>query len=73
MNPLGQPLVLKANFKRLGLLAAIGLILFFVFHISCYFITNHGYSVYIFYKQGTGNPIRTIICSLHSQLHPSFG
>lgn len=33
MNPLGQPLVLKANFKRLGLLAAIGLILFFVFQI----------------------------------------
>ncbi|WP_416294168.1 CPBP family intramembrane glutamic endopeptidase [Paenibacillus illinoisensis] len=33
MNPLGQPLVLKANFKRLGLLAVIGLILFFVFQI----------------------------------------
>lgn len=33
MNPLGQPLLLKANFKRLGLLAAIGLILFFVFQI----------------------------------------
>ena len=33
MNPLGQPLQLKANFKRLGLLAAIGLILFFVFQI----------------------------------------
>ncbi|KQY80682.1 abortive phage infection protein [Paenibacillus sp. Root52] len=33
MNPLGQPLELKANFKRLGLLAAIGLILFFVFQI----------------------------------------
>ncbi|WP_440112408.1 CPBP family intramembrane glutamic endopeptidase [Paenibacillus sp. QZ-Y1] len=33
MNPLGQPLLLKANFKRLGLLAAMGLILFFVFQI----------------------------------------
>lgn len=33
MNPLGQPLQLKANFKRLGLLAVIGLILFFVFQI----------------------------------------
>lgn len=33
MNPLGQPLVLKANFKRLGLLAAVGLVLFFVFQI----------------------------------------
>lgn len=31
MNPLGQPLQLKANFKRLGLLAAIGLILFLYF------------------------------------------
>lgn len=31
MNPLGQPLLLKANFKRLGLLAAIGLILFLYF------------------------------------------
>ncbi|CAI6083209.1 hypothetical protein PAECIP112173_03837 [Paenibacillus sp. JJ-100] len=33
MNPLGQPLQLKANFKRLGLLAVIGLILFCVFQI----------------------------------------
>ena len=31
MNPLGQPLQLKANFKRLGLLAVIGLILFLSF------------------------------------------
>ena len=73
MNPLGQPLVLKANFKRLGLLAVIGLILFCLSDLPCYFITNHGYSVYIFYKQGTGYPIRTIIRSLHGRLHPSFG
>ncbi|MEN1988559.1 type II CAAX endopeptidase family protein [Paenibacillus hubeiensis] len=33
MNPLGQPLRVKANFKRLGLLAAIGLILFAVLQI----------------------------------------
>ncbi|MBB6020786.1 hypothetical protein HNR77_001848 [Paenibacillus sp. JGP012] len=33
MNPLGQPLQFKANFMRLGLLAVIGLILFFVFQI----------------------------------------
>ncbi len=33
MNPIGKPVVLTANFKRLGLLGAIGLICFFVFQL----------------------------------------
>ncbi|WP_149094684.1 CPBP family intramembrane glutamic endopeptidase [Paenibacillus terrae] len=33
MNPIGKPVVLTANFKRLGLLGGIGLICFFVFQL----------------------------------------
>lgn len=33
MNPVGQPLQLKANYKRLGVFAVIGLVLFVLFQI----------------------------------------
>ncbi|MGW8959039.1 CPBP family intramembrane glutamic endopeptidase [Paenibacillus sp. NPDC055715] len=40
MNPIGKPVVLTANFKRLGLLGGIGLICFFVFQLLIPSLSN---------------------------------
>ncbi|URJ59449.3 CPBP family intramembrane glutamic endopeptidase [Paenibacillus polymyxa] len=40
MNPIGKPVVLTANFKKLGLLGGIGLICFFIFQLLIPSLSN---------------------------------
>lgn len=40
MNPIGKPVVLSVNFKKLGLLAGIGLICFFIFQLLIPSLSN---------------------------------
>ncbi|MDQ0496171.1 CPBP family intramembrane glutamic endopeptidase [Paenibacillus brasilensis] len=40
MNPIGKPVVLSANFKRLGLLGGIGLVCFFIFQLLIPALSN---------------------------------
>lgn len=40
MNPIGKPVVLTANFKKLGLLGGVGLICFFIFQLLIPSLSN---------------------------------
>ncbi|MGZ0042766.1 CPBP family intramembrane glutamic endopeptidase [Paenibacillus ottowii] len=40
MNPIGKPVVLTANFKKLGLLGGVGLICFFIFQLLLPSLSN---------------------------------